>query len=225
LQADFCSSVINQEHWLYWGEVSLDSTDYTGPTQQIRVLEQTIFLDDESFEPLGGASRSNDYPQRALRVELEARNKFMYYCRDQLGQEQDFDVRRLENGLYKVDAFAILFDVSHVEGRSLINQSTFVLGLVNGALKTKKPVFLLASKCDSAEVAAVQEFQRIAQRKDLQKYSNFHWAETSALDNVNCVEFLYALAQTVDSRSRMKSRIPPFLEAQRARKQRIGQIK
>lgn len=174
-QADFCSPVINQEHWLYFGDVMLDSTDYGGPTQQIRVIEHTVFLDDESFEPLGGSSRLNDYLQRATKVEFETRNKRMYICPDQLGQEKDYADYKLDTNVIKVDAFAILYDVSHVNGRSLPYQTSEVLQLLHASLKSKKPVFLLASKCDQAEVAAFQEFRNLVQRKDLQKYPNFHW--------------------------------------------------
>lgn len=103
----------------------MDSTDYTGPTQQIRVIEHTVFLDDISFEPLGG--RTNDYLQRATKVEFESRNKLMYISPDQLGQEEDFYCCKLDTSYCKIDAFAVLFDVSHVNGRSLVYQSAEVV--------------------------------------------------------------------------------------------------
>lgn len=81
-QLDSSNSFVSR---LYWGEVSLASSDYSGPTQQIRVIEHTVFLDDVSFEPLGGGQRSNDYVQRATRTEFETRGKVMYVSPDQLG--------------------------------------------------------------------------------------------------------------------------------------------
>jgi hypothetical protein len=81
----------------------------------------------------------------------------------------------------------------------------------------------LASKCDRAEVASVQEFQRIVQRKELQKNSNFHWAEISALVNVNCIEFLYELAKLVDKRA--KPKIPSYLDTQLVRHHIVEQIR
>lgn len=99
------------------------STEYPGPTQEIRVIEHTVFVDDISFEPL---SHSNDYLQRSTKVEFESRNKWMYISPDQLGQESEFESYKLNTNC-KVDAFAVLFDVSHVNGRSLAHQSAEVL--------------------------------------------------------------------------------------------------
>lgn len=157
---------------------------------------------------------------------------------DQLGQESDFVCHELAGGRCQVDAFAVLFDVSAVEGRPAGAQSAQVALLTQAALRTKRPVFLLASKCDRPDLATVQEFQRLAQRKDFQKNANFGWvglwfgrphtallqAEVSAFENVNVADFLYLLAQTVD-RARNRLRLASYAESERLRARRLEVVR
>ncbi|KAI6214092.1 PG2 pseudoGTPase domain-containing protein [Aphelenchoides besseyi] len=234
---DFATSnVCNNEHWLFHGELALDPTDHLGPTLRFRIIEHTTFIDDESFEPLGDQATALDYQTRALQTHLQSTDrKLAYICpvihsrsfvqSDQLGAEADYVQIELEGGKCEVDAFAILFDVSHVPERSLAYQSSQIRKLVSGALETKRPTFLLASKCDAVEVPAFQEFQRLVQRKDFQKHSNFYWAEISSIENVNCAEFLYLLAQTIDRPRSKPSRLPSFVDAQRLRNNQLMQIR
>ena len=80
-QADFSGSpVVNNDHWLYWGEAELDEY-YTGKTTHLRFIEQTEFIDDETFEPIRSSRQPTDYTKRALRVNLESHDKLMYICR------------------------------------------------------------------------------------------------------------------------------------------------
>ncbi|KAI6187133.1 PG2 pseudoGTPase domain-containing protein [Aphelenchoides besseyi] len=235
---DFATSnVCNNEHWLFHGELALDPTDHLGPTLRFRIIEHTTFIDDESFEPLGDQATALDYQTRALQTHLQSTDrKLAYICpvihncsfvrySDQLGAEADYVQIELEGGKCAVDAFAILFDVSHVPERSLAYQSAQIRKLVSGALETKRPTFLLASKCDAVEVPAFQEFQRLVQRKDFQKHSNFYWAEISSIENVNCAEFLYLLAQILDRPRSKPSRLPSFVDAQRLRNNQLMQIR
>lgn len=97
-----------------------------------------------------------------------------FSLQDQLGQESDFVFHELQQGNCHIDAFAILFDVSHVEGRSHQKQFVCVYSLISAALKTRKPVFLLASKCDKGDPAGILEFQKISQKKEFTKASNFY---------------------------------------------------
>ncbi|KAI1726314.1 rhoGAP domain-containing protein [Ditylenchus destructor] len=226
-QADFaCSRVINNDHWLYWGETELDADDYAGKTTHVRIIEQTVFLDDESFEPLGNhasrESRTEDYAKRALKTSLESPDKLMYICRDQLGQESDFICHPLPDAKTNVEAFCVVFDVSKIEGRPVQKQSAFVLQLLVQALKTKKPVFLVATKCDVADPEALREFYKLAQRKEL-KSAQIHTAEVSALQNVNIADFLYLVAYLAD-KSKNRPRMIPYSEALGYRNEKIARI-
>lgn len=84
-----------------------------------------------------------------------------------MGQESDFICHPLPDAKTNVEAFCVVFDVSKIEGRPVQKQSAFVLQLLVQALKTKKPVFLVATKCDVADPEALREFYKLAQRKEL----------------------------------------------------------
>ena len=51
-QTDFSGRVVNNEHFMYWGEVSKVSEE--GIPFQFSVVEQTEFIDDASFQPFKG---------------------------------------------------------------------------------------------------------------------------------------------------------------------------
>ncbi|KAG8238489.1 hypothetical protein J437_LFUL018419, partial [Ladona fulva] len=48
-QTDFSGRVVNNDHFLYWGEVTKSSEE--GIEFQFQVIEQTEFIDDASFQP------------------------------------------------------------------------------------------------------------------------------------------------------------------------------
>ena len=55
LQTDFSGRVVNNDHFLYWGDtirVAEDGIDYG-----FQVIEQTEFIDDASFMPFKGTDR------------------------------------------------------------------------------------------------------------------------------------------------------------------------
>ncbi|VDK77715.1 unnamed protein product [Anisakis simplex] len=77
--ADFSGSpVINNDHWLYWGEALLNNDDLYA-NANVRLIEQTEFVDDETFEALSGANE--EYAKRATRLKLESADKLMYICK------------------------------------------------------------------------------------------------------------------------------------------------
>ena len=51
-QSDFSSRVINNDHFLYWGETSKVADD--GIEYHFHLVEQTEFIDDASFQPFKG---------------------------------------------------------------------------------------------------------------------------------------------------------------------------
>lgn len=51
-QTDFSGRVVNNDHFLYWGEVIKPSED--GIDFQFQIIEQTEFIDDASFQPFKG---------------------------------------------------------------------------------------------------------------------------------------------------------------------------
>lgn len=104
LQVDFSGSpVINNDHWLYWGERLLllgGDSNTEHPNElcwSFKVVEQTEFVDDESFQPLNGAgpSQKQPYYKRAAVDKLHSPDKLMYVGKDQLGLETEYEQRPL----------------------------------------------------------------------------------------------------------------------------------
>ena len=51
-QTDFSGRVVNNDHFLYWGEATKTSED--GIDFLFQVIEQTEFIDDATFQPFKG---------------------------------------------------------------------------------------------------------------------------------------------------------------------------
>jgi len=60
VQTDFSGRVINNDHFLYWGETTKMTDD--GVEYHFHLVEQTEFLDDASFQPFKGAIRHFNVP-------------------------------------------------------------------------------------------------------------------------------------------------------------------
>ncbi|TMS39854.1 hypothetical protein L596_006318 [Steinernema carpocapsae] len=225
-QTDFAGSpVINSDHWLYWGEGELENgTDdlMHGRTSHIRVIEQTEFLDDETFDTISSGSLS-PYAKRATKTKLESRDKLMYICKEQLGLETDFDQRVLPEGKASIDAFIVIFDVSPVPHRSFDKQIDVLVPILTNALKTKKPVFIAATKCDHSDGNGQRALQKMLQRKEF-KAMAIPVIEVSAVANINVIELLSLIAHTVD-KCRCKPKILPYSEALRVQNERRLAIK
>jgi len=82
-QSDFGGRVINNDHFLYWGEVT--KTD-EGNNFTFHVIEQTEFIDDVSFQPFK-TGRMDPYHKRCCQTKVQSAEKLMYICKDQLGKK------------------------------------------------------------------------------------------------------------------------------------------
>ena len=80
--SDFSSRVINNDHFLYWGETT--KTD-EGSNFTFHVIEQTEFTDDVSFQTFK-TGRLDPYHKRCVQSKVQSSEKFMYICKDQLGE-------------------------------------------------------------------------------------------------------------------------------------------
>lgn len=82
-QSDFSGRVVNNDHFLYWGDVV--KTNEEGTDFHIEVVEQTEFIDDASFQPFRASGKSEPYIKRCSATKLHSAEKLMYICKDQLG--------------------------------------------------------------------------------------------------------------------------------------------
>ena len=83
-QSDFGGRVVNNDHFLYWGDVTKTSDDGTDMT--FHVVEQTEFIDDSSFQPFKCGKSTELYYKRCADTKLQSAEKLMYICKNQLGK-------------------------------------------------------------------------------------------------------------------------------------------
>ncbi|XP_075218370.1 rho GTPase-activating protein 190 isoform X2 [Lycorma delicatula] len=212
-QTDFSGRVVNNDHFLYWGEVSKSTEE--GIELQFQVIEQTEFIDDASFQPFKGG-KMEPYVKRCAATKLTSAEKLMYICKNQLGIEKEYEQKVLPDGKIGIDGFLCVFDVSVVPSRTLDKQVEMVTGILNNLIKTKKPVVLVTTKNDDANEAYVKEAEKVVQRKEYK--GGIPVVETSAHENINVDLAFVALAQLID-RTKGRTKIVPFGEAARARKE------
>uniref|UniRef100_A0A914ZY28 Rho-GAP domain-containing protein n=4 Tax=Parascaris univalens TaxID=6257 RepID=A0A914ZY28_PARUN len=219
-QADFSGSpVINNDHWLYWGEATLTNDDLC-TNANIRLIEQTEFVDDETFEALAGTGE--DYAKRATRTKLESADKLMYICKEQLGLETEFAHQTLPDGRCFVDGFVYVYDLSVVESRPFDAQSEFAFATLQMALKSKKPIVIAASKADIGDNNGRKALQRLLTRKEL-KSANIPMVEVSAFSNVN-VTSVFELAAALIEKWKVKPKMIAFADALNQQRKREREI-
>ena len=81
-QTDFSGRVVNNDHFLYWGEVTKTSDE--GVDLTFNVVEQTEFVDDSSFQPFK-SGKTEPYYKRCASIKLQSAEKLVYFCKNQLG--------------------------------------------------------------------------------------------------------------------------------------------
>ncbi|XP_051966425.1 rho GTPase-activating protein 35-like [Xyrauchen texanus] len=214
--SDFGGRVVNNDHFLFWGEVVRTSED--GAECRMHVVEQTEFIDDQTFQP-HRSTALQPYIKRAASNKLASAEKLMYFCTDQLGLEQDFEQKQMPEGKLLVDGFLLSVDVSRGMNRNFDDQMKFVTNLYNQLAKTKKPVVLVLTKCDEGVERYIKDSHTFALTK-----KNLQVVETSARSNVNVDLAFLTMVQLID-KSRGKPKIIPYFEALKQQSQQIASAK
>lgn len=198
-QTDFNGRIVNNDHWLYWGEVSKITEE--GLELHFSVVEQTEFLDDACLQPFKTA-KTEPYFKRCSSTRLCSGDKLMYICKNQLGIEKEYEEKVLHEGRFLVDGFVCVFDVSQIQGRSFeraIEQSILIL---NNLIKTKKPIVLATTKNDEACDLFIREAEKLVNRKDYR--GMIPLIETSSHENVN-VDLAFVVCAQLQDRSKGES--------------------
>ncbi|XP_012683910.1 rho GTPase-activating protein 35 [Clupea harengus] len=214
--SDFGGRVVNNDHFLFWGEVGRVVEE--GSDCRMHVVEQTEFIDDQTFQP-HRSTALQPYIKRAASTKLASAEKLMYFCTDQLGLEQDFEQKQMPEGKLQVDGFLLCVDVSRGMNRSFDDQMKFVTNLYNHLGKTKKPIVLVLTKCDEGVERYIKDSHTFAITK-----KNLPVVETSARSNVNVDLAFLTLIQLID-KSKGKPKIIPYFEALKHQSQLIASAK
>ncbi|XP_003456866.2 rho GTPase-activating protein 35 [Oreochromis niloticus] len=214
--SDFGGRVVNNDHFLFWGEVSRVLEE--GPECRMHVVEQTEFIDDQTFQP-HRSTAMQPYIKRAAATKLASAEKLMYFCTDQLGLEQDFEQKQMPEGKLQVDGFLLCVDVSRGMNRNFDDQLKFVSNLYGQLSKTKKPIVLVLTKCDEGVERYIKDAHTFAITK-----KSLPVVETSARSNINVDLAFLTLVQLID-KSRGKPKIIPYFEALKLQSQQIASAK
>lgn len=116
-QSDFSGRVVNNDHFLYWGDCRKTADD--GTEYLFQVVEQTEFIDDATFQPFKGGGKQEPYLKRCTATRLQSAEKLMYVCKNQLGIEREYEQKVLHEGRIAIDGFVCVFDVSPVPNRNI----------------------------------------------------------------------------------------------------------
>jgi GTPase SAR1 family protein len=211
-QTDFSGRIINNEHWLYWGETYKTSDE--GIEMAFSLIEQTEFIDDACFQPFK-SGKTDPYYKRCAATRLSSAEKMMYICKNQLGIEKEYEQKYLNDGRFCVDGFVCVFDVSEIQGRSIDKQVELTALILNSLIKTKKPIVLATTKHDEVNELYLKEAEKLVNRKEYKGLIPI--VETSAHDNVNVDLAFISCAQLID-RTKGKSKMVSFVESSRNRR-------
>ena len=214
-QTDFSGRIINNEHWLYWGETTKTSEE--GFEMAFSVIEQTEFIDDACFQPFK-SGKTEPYYKRCAATRLSSAEKLMYICKNQLGIEKEYEQRYLNDGRFCVDGFVCVFDVSEIQGRAIERQVELTALILNSLIKTKKPIVLATTKHDEVCDYYLREAERLVNRKEYK--GSILLVETSAHENVNVDLAFITCAQLID-RSKGKSKNVSFIESSRNKRDQL----
>ncbi|XP_023298984.2 rho GTPase-activating protein 190 isoform X3 [Lucilia cuprina] len=212
-QSDFSGRIVNNDHFLYWGDVHKttdEGTEYT-----FHVIEQTEFMDDSTFQPFK-VGKMEPYIKRCTATKVFSAEKLMYICKNQLGIEKEYEQKIMPEGRLVIDGFVVVFDVSPVPNRNIEKQVEFVQNAITLILKNKKPLVLVTTKNDDSSELYIREAEKICQRKEYKGMVQL--IETSAHESINTDLAFLVLAQMIE---KVKNRIKiiPYHEAARSRKE------
>ncbi|THD26922.1 Glucocorticoid receptor DNA-binding factor 1 [Fasciola hepatica] len=228
--ADFVGEIVNLDHWLYWGCVSRQVDDYT---VNFRIIEQTEFIDDSTFQPFVSQKQGiepgckEDYVQRSTTIHLSSEHKLRYICKDQLGQENTYEREYFPSGDIEVNGFVLVCDVSRQllgshprADRNSVPQQTIIQEILTLLLKLKKPVVLAVSKFDTYRSQAVEELSSLLQKSS--DFKRIPLIETSAHENINVENTFLSLVKLMDKPRAPKIRCLRYVDAVQERKAELS---
>lgn len=208
---EFFGSVINGDQFLYWGSVDQCYDEVTLTT--FKVVEQTEFIDDVSNLPLTKGGTLTTYQKRACNTKLVSQGKIKYICRDQVALQDEYDQIQMDrDGKFNVDGFICIYDVSkdlneHINNSEI--QERTLSALLTNIQKTKKPVIVVATKCDESSEETLQKAHAFVSHRKLPT----PLVESSSIKNINVSSSFQFLSQLIDTKNRsLRSRISSYSE-------------
>ncbi|CAL8087278.1 unnamed protein product [Calicophoron daubneyi] len=228
--ADFVGEIVNRDSWLYWGCVTRQVEDYT---VNFRIIEQTQFLDDSTFQPFAVKKSSDDaslqeYIQRSSALRLSSEHKLRYICKEQVGQENVYEREYFPSGEVEINGFILVYDISphHVNSdqrhsKNCTHRQQFIQDFLAILLKLKKPIVVAFSKLDVCNQRSVEELSSLLQKSS--EFKKIPLIETSAHRNINIEQTFVSLVKLIDKPRTIRLKFPRYLEALKERLKCIDQ--
>ena len=218
--SDFGGSVINNDHFLYWGSVSKQTED--GNHITFHVVEETEFIDDSSFMPLSQKGQPAPYIKRCTNTKLSSPGKLMYISRDQVALQADYEQVGMphRDGKFHVDGFICVYDVgiSLAQRNDKVSlQEDILSSIISGIGKTKKPAIVVATKCDESDEGLLSQAHKFVHSKKL----TTPLIEVSAQENLNVELGFTILAQMIENKGRFRSKLVHYHEAYETKKEML----
>ena len=221
--SDFVGSVLNNDHFLYWGTVEKTFEEHA--TVTFRVIEQTEFIDDASYVPLSKGGQIITYSKRATATKLLSPGKIMYINRDQVALQSDYDQILMErDGKFQVDGFICIYDVSSDLAQKTNHsdlQEDLLSQLLYNIHRTKKPVIVVATKCDSSNDQLLQRAHQFVHSKKV----STPLVECSALRYVNVDLGFQVLVQLLDTKNRYRVKLVSYQEGFQNMRENVSKLK
>ncbi|ESO03014.1 hypothetical protein HELRODRAFT_173861 [Helobdella robusta] len=210
-ESDFAGRVVNNDHFLYWGSTRKvdDGAEYV-----FRIVEQTEFVDDSSFQPFK-IGKTDPYYKRCAACKLQSAEKLAYICKNQLGLEHEFDEHLMPDGRFNVDGFICVFDVSTTSNRPIEVQLDHMHCILTQLIRTKKPITIATTKNDQAYKPFAAEVEKLVLKKDLKERGIIPIVETSAHENVNVEAAFMSLVHLIEKTPKNRSKVPSYADAHR----------
>ncbi|QQP41779.1 Uncharacterized protein FKW44_016252, partial [Caligus rogercresseyi] len=95
----------------------------------------------------------------------------------------EYEQKFMPEGRFIVDGFLCVFDVSDVPNRSVDKQVDICASILTTVLRMKKPIILVATKCDEAAETYVREIEKLVNRKEFKGLVPV--VECSSHENIN----------------------------------------
>lgn len=219
--SDFVGSVLNSDHFLYWG--TAERTLENSQKGRIRIIEHTEFIDDASYSPLSRGGQLVPYTKRATSTKIVSPGKMMYINRDQVALESEFEAENMDDKL-QVDAFVLIYDVSKMLSRSpnyIDLQEEVLSNLLAHINKAKKPVVFVATKCDKSDTNVLHRAQQFVNSKKILT----PLVESSAELVVNIDNAFNSIWQILESpKSKIRPKVLSYEEGFQIRKDKISAL-
>lgn len=218
--SDFVGSVLNNDHFLYWGKTEKCFDDSTKII--FKLIEQTEFIDDASYAPLSKGGTLLPYVKRATATKLLSPGKLMYISRDQVALQSEFDQVHMDGeGKFQVDGFICVYDVSSAISQKLNYidlQEEVLSNLLSHITKAKKPVVIVATKCDDCDESILQRAHNFASQRKI----HIPIVECSADEVVNIDLILQTLWHLTETKNKFRPKIVTYQEGFHIRKEIVG---